>query len=145
MSAQPDNGILVGKWTYRSFLNDPDLSTSFNDLEFGQGTIEVSPSAMNEFRGTIGGPGWQLQLKGSTTYGNPFTVRFQGKGVVGGEEWVYDYIGYVIRPWPNGVDQRMAMVGSIVRTIPHSSGSGGTAPAGVVCSWIAVRQDDPSA
>ena len=144
MSAQPDNGILVGKWTYRSFLNDPDPSTPFNDLEFGLGTIEVLPSAMNEFRGTIGGPGWQLQLKGSTTYGNPFTVRFQGKGVVGGEEWVYDYIGYVIRPWPNGVDQRMAMVGSIVRTLPHSSGSGGTAPAGVVCSWIAVRQDDAS-
>jgi hypothetical protein len=144
MSAQPDNGILVGKWTYRSFLNDPDLSTQFNDLEFGLGTIEVLPSAMNEFRGTIGGPDWQLQLKGSTTYGNPFTVRFQGKGVVSGEEWIYDYIGYVIRPWPNGVDQRMAMVGSIVRTIPHSSGSGGTAPAGVVCSWIAVRQDEPN-
>ena len=142
MSAQPDSGILVGKWTYRSFLNDPDLSTQFNDLEFGLGTIEVVPAPMNEFRGTIGGPGWQLQLKGSTTYGNPFTVRFQGKGVVGGEEWIYDYIGYVIRPWPNGVDQRMAMVGSIVRTIPHSSGTGGTAPAGVVCSWIAVRQDD---
>jgi hypothetical protein len=142
MSAQPDIGILVGKWTYRSFLNDPDLSTQFNDLEFGLGTIEVVPAPMNEFHGTIGGPGWQLQLKGSTTYGNPFTVRFQGKGVVGGEEWIYDYIGYVIRPWPNGVDQRMAMVGSIVRTIPHSSGNGGTAPAGVVCSWIAVRQDD---
>ncbi|MFL6214786.1 MAG: hypothetical protein ACJ74J_12950 [Blastocatellia bacterium] len=145
MSAQPDSGILVGKWTYRSFLNDPDLSTQFNDLEFGLGTIEVVPAPMNEFRGTIGGPGWQLTLKGSTTYGNPFTVRFQGKGVVGGEEWIYDYIGYVIRPWPNGIDQRMAMVGSIVRTIPHSSGSGGTAPAGVVCSWIAVRQDDPGA
>src|SRR5205807_460582 len=73
---------------------------------------------------------------------NPFTLRFQGKGVVDGEEWIYDYVGYVIRPWPNGADQRMAMVGSIVRTIPHSSGNGGTAPAGVVCSWIAVRQDD---
>jgi hypothetical protein len=145
MSAQPENGILVGKWTYRSFLNDPDLSTSFNDLEFGQGTIDIQPSAMNEFRGTIGGPGWQLQLKGSTTYGNPFTVRFQGRGVVSGEEWVYDYIGYVVRPWPNGVNQRMAIVGSIVRTMPHSSGSGGVSPAGVVCSWIAVRQDDPGA
>jgi hypothetical protein len=38
----------------------------------------------------------------------------------------------------------MAMVGSIVRTVPHASGTGGVAPAGVVCSWIAVRQDDPS-
>ncbi|MEN3331102.1 MAG: hypothetical protein V7641_467 [Blastocatellia bacterium] len=142
MSAQPDSGILVGNWTYRSFLNDPDLSTQFNDLEFGLGTITISAAPMNEFKGTIGGPGWQLQLKGSINYGNPFTVRFQGTGVVGGEEWKYDYIGYVVRPWPNGVNQRIAMVGSIVRTVPHSSGNGGTSPAGVVCSWIAVRQDD---
>lgn len=72
MSKEPDDGILVGTWTYRDV-------------------------------------GWQLNLKGSTTYGNPCTVRSQGTGVVGGEEWVYDYIGYVVRPWPNGVNQRMAM------------------------------------
>jgi len=144
MSTTPDSGILVGAWTYRSFLNDPDLSTQFNDLEFGRGTIQINPAPINEFRGTIGGPGWQLQLKGSINYGNPFTVRFQGTGVVGGEEWVYDYIGYVVLPWPNGINQRPAMVGSIVRTIPHSSGSGGTSPAGVVCSWIAIKQNDPA-
>ena len=144
MSTTPDSGILVGAWTYRSFLNDPDLSTQFNDLEFGRGTIQIDPAPINEFRGTIGGPGWQLQLKGSINYGNPFTVRFQGTGVVGGEEWVYDYIGYVVLPWPNGINQRPAMVGSIVRTIPHSSGSGGTSPAGVVCSWIAIKQNDPA-
>jgi len=145
MSAEPVSNILLGTWTYRSFLNDPDLSTKFNDLEFGRGNISVEAAPMNELKGRIYDVGWQLDLKGSITYGNPFTVRFQGKGVVGGEEWIYDYVGYVIRPWPNGVDQRMAMVGSIVRTIPHSSGGGGTSPAGVVCSWIAVKQDDPAA
>ena len=139
MSAEPVSNILFGTWTYRSFLNDPDLSTKFNDLEFGRGNISVEAAPMNELKGRIYDVGWQLDLKGSITYGNPFTVRFQGKGVVGGEEWIYDYVGYVIRPWPNGVDQRMAMVGSIVRTIPHSSGGGGTSPAGVVCSWIAVK------
>jgi hypothetical protein len=141
MSTQPDSGVLVGTWTYRSFLNDPDLSADFDSLEFGRGNIAIETAPMNEFKGRIYDTGWALELKGSITYGNPFTVRFQGTGVVGGEEWKYDYEGYVIRPWPNGIDQRMAMVGSIVRTIPHSSGSGGTAPAGVVCSWIAVRQD----
>lgn len=145
MNAEPVSNILLGTWTYRSFLNDPDLSTKFNDLEFGRGNISVEAAPMNELKGRIYDVGWQLDLKGSITYGNPFTVRFQGKGVVGGEEWIYDYVGYVIRPWPNGMDQRMAMVGSIVRTIPHSSGGGGTSPAGVVCSWIAVKQDDPAA
>ena len=141
MSNQPDSGILVGTWTYRSFLNDPDLSADFDSLEFGRGNIAIEPAPMNEFKGRIYDTGWELQLKGSINYGNPFNVRLQGTGVVGGEQWIYDYEGYVIPPWPNGVDQRMAMVGSIVRTIPHSSGSGGVAPAGVVCSWIAVRQD----
>jgi hypothetical protein len=146
MSIEPSSGILVGTWTYRSFLNDPDLSAQFNSLEFGRGNISIEHAPMNEFKGRIYDVGWQLDLKGSITYGNPFTVRFQGKGVVGGEEWIYDYEGYVIRPWPNGIDQRMAIVGTIVRTIPHSSGSsGGTSPAGVVCSWIAVKQDDPTA
>ena len=143
MSTQPDSGVLVGTWTYRSFLNDPDLSSDFNSLEFGRGNIAINAAPMNQFVGRIYDTGWQLNLKGSITYGNPFTVRFQGTGVVGGEEWIYDYEGYVIRPWPNGIDQRLAMVGTIVRTIPHSSGAG-TAPAGVVCSWIAVRQDDPA-
>ena len=140
MSQTPNIGSLAGKWTYRSFLNDPDLSTQFNDLEFGRGTITIVEAPMGVFKGTIGGPGWSLDLNGSINYGDPYSVRFQGKGVVGGEEWIYDYTGYLVKPWPNGVNQVPAMVGSIVRTIPHSSGSGGTAPAGVVCSWIAVWQ-----
>jgi hypothetical protein len=140
MSQTPNIGSLAGKWTYRSFLNDPDLSTQFNALEFGRGTITIEEAPMGVLRGNIGGPGWSLSLNGSINYGDPYSVRFQGKGGVGGEEWIYDYIGYAIKPWPNGVNQVPAMTGSIVRTIPHSSGSGGSSPAGVVCSWIAVWQ-----
>jgi hypothetical protein len=139
----PDGHILLGSWSYRSFYNDPDLGTPLDALELGSGTITVQHAPMNEFRGVIGGEGWQLKLKGSTNYGNPFTVRFQGTGVIGGEEWIYDYVGYLALPWPNGVDQRPAMVGSIVRTLPHKSSSGGISPAGVVGSWFAVKQDNP--
>jgi len=142
MSQKPNIGSLVGTWTYRSFLNNPDSSVAFNDLEFGLGTIRVDEAPFGVFHGVIGGPGWSLELNGSINYGTPFQVRFQGKGDVSGHEWIYDYIGYVVPPWPNGVDQRPAMVGSIVRTIPHPS-NGSVAPAGVVASWIAVRQDDP--
>jgi hypothetical protein len=28
---------LAGSWTYRSFINDPDPSLPFNDLEFAAG------------------------------------------------------------------------------------------------------------
>ena len=97
---------------------------------------------MGVFKGRIFGEGWGLDLNGSIGFGTPWAVRFQGKGVVSGSEWIYDYIGWVVPQWPNGIDQRPAMAGSIVRTMPHPDGSGGTSPAGVVCSWIAVWQSD---
>jgi len=141
MSYSPETGSLVGVWTYRSLLNDPDVATAFNDLEFGRGHIEIEDAPMGVFKGRIYGPGWELRLNGSINFGNPYTVRFQGRGVVSGEEWIYDYIGYLSLPWPNGIAQRPALAGSIVRTIPHASGSGGVSPAGVVCSWYAVMND----
>ena len=145
MSQVPNIGNLVGLWTYRSLLNDPKIDTAFDNLEFGRGTIRIDSAPDGVLSGLIFGPGWSLKLNGSINGGYPGVVRFQGKGIVGGEEWIYDYLGFVVPPWPNGVDQRPAMTGSIVRTIPHSGGGPGTvSPAGVVCSWYAVRQDDPS-
>ncbi len=134
----------VGSWAYRSLLNDPDINTQFNDLEFGRGILVINEAAEQVLTGTIGGQGWSLNLHGSRAYGSPMQVRFQGKGLVSGEEWIYDYIGWLVPVWPNSTDtlQRPAIVGSIVRTIPHSSGSGGVAPAGVVASFYATRIGD---
>jgi hypothetical protein len=140
VAQNPNIDSLVGTWTYRSFLNDPDLSTAFNALEFGRGNITVVDAPMGVFKGRIFGPGWSLDLNGAIGYGNPWSVRFQGTGVVGDEEWIYDYTGVAVPAWPNGIDQRPAIAGSIVRTVPHASGTGGVAPAGIVCSWIAVWQ-----
>lgn len=136
--------ILTGIWTYRSFLSNPDVNANFDTLEFGRGNIRIDPGSLQTFSGLIYGPGWELKLKGSIAYGNPFNVRFQGVGIVGGAQWIYDYQGYLIPDWPNGIDQRPALVGSIVRTIPHPTGPNGksTAPAGVVAQWIAVKQDE---
>ena len=131
----------VGNWAYRSFNNDPDLATAPNDLLFGEGTLAIAEKSTTELSGTIGGPGWSLDLRGSFGYGAPMQVRFQGKGVVGGEQWIYDYIGWLVPVWPNSTDQLEvpAIVGSVVRTIPHSGAGGGTNPAGVVASFYAVR------
>jgi len=130
----------VGSWTYRSFLNDPDVNKAFNDLEFGRGTILIEEAPMQALKGTIGGPGWSLTLKGARAYGNPMHVRFQGVGIVNGEKWIYDYEGYLVPDWPNGVDQVPAIVGSVIRTISHSGSQPNTVhPAGVVGSFYAVR------
>jgi hypothetical protein len=133
----------VGRWSYRSLLNDPDLNQPFNALEFGKGTLRIEEAPLQRLQGTIGGDGWSLALHGSRSYGDPMAVRFQGRGLVGGEEWVYDYIGWLVPAWPNSSArlQRPAIVGSVVRTVPHAGSGGGTAPAGVAASFYAVRQD----
>jgi hypothetical protein len=132
----------VGSWTYRSLNNDPDLQTDFNDLEFGLGTLVITETGPAELGGTIGGPGWSLDLHGSFGFGSPMQVRFQGKGTVSGELWIYDYIAWLVPVWPSSTDgqQVASLVGSVTRTIPHSSSGGGTSPAGVVASFYAVRQ-----
>lgn len=132
----------VGTWTYRSLLNDPNLNTDFDKLEFGRGNIVIEQAEPQLLKGTIGGDGWSLALHGSREYGSPMKVRFQGRGVVSGAEWIYDYIGWLVPVWPNSdaTLQRAAIVGSVTRTIPHPS-NGGTAPAGVVASFYATRQD----
>lgn len=131
----------VGTWTYRSLLNQPNLNTDFKDLEFGRATLVITAPSSDRLGGTIGGDGWSLNLHGSISYGSPGQIRFQGRGFVGGEEWVYDYIGWLVPVWPNSTDtlQRAAIVGSIVRTVPHSGSGGSTNPAGVVASFYAVQ------
>ena len=131
----------VGSWSYRSFISDPNLSTSPDKLSFGRGTFALSVPTPDHLIGTLDGDGWQLNLKGGVSGGNPATVHFQGKGIIGGEEWIYDYLGYLVPVWQNGDNQRPAIVGTIVRAKPHSDVKGGIAPAGVVAQWIAVKQD----
>jgi hypothetical protein len=131
----------LGTWTYRSLINDANVNTDFDKLEFGRGTIVITAESSTTLGGTIGGPGWSLDLHGSFGYGSPAQVRFQGRGLVNGEEWIYDYIGWLVPVWPNSTDtlQRAAIVGSVVRTIPHSGSEPGTVnPAGVVASFYAV-------
>jgi len=126
MSQTPNKGTLAGKWTYRSFLSNSDLSVPFNNLEFGRGTITVAEAPRadgDDWRSSlVAGSQWFHQLRGSL-FSSLSRQRHRGK-----EEWVYDYIGCVIKPWPNGVNQVPAMTGSVVRTIPHSDGSGRIAP-----------------
>lgn len=146
MSTPFESNVFVGRWSYRSWLNETDLSIKPDKLLFGSGTIDITEGPMEILHGTIGGEGWELDLHGSRSYGNPMTVQFRGKGVVGGAEWIYAYVGYLVPEWSDGVQQKTAMVGSVIRVIPHPATDNqgnivGTAPAGVVASWYAVKQD----
>ena len=134
---------LLGSWTYRSFLSDPDPNTPFGNLQFALADLKFDEAAFGQVVGRLSFGDDHLALKGTITYGNPFTVRFQGVGaspgtIEQGRPWIYDYLGFVAPAWPNGVDQRPAILGTIVRTVSHSQG---LAKAGVVASWIALRKD----
>ena len=142
---------LIGNWTYRSWINDPErvdaaptdkICERLKKLLFAEATLTIEDVSGGELRGKLDmGESGTLTLFGSVGYGSPFSVRFQGVGKGIGspsEGWVYDYIGWLVPVWPNGVDQKPAIVGSVVRTVPHSNGQ---AKAGKVASFVAVKQD----
>ena len=133
-------GIASGLWTYRSLLNNPDLSASFDSLEFGRANLYIEVGDNGVLTGKIYDTGWELQLNGSIQYGSPATLWFQGSGTVGGAPWVYDYLCYVVPHIPNGKDQVPALAGSVTRAIAHPGSKGKTSPAGVVATFYAVKQ-----
>jgi len=147
MAQSPNIGNLAGIWTYRSLLNDPDLSTAFNALEFGRANISIDDAPMGVFKGRIYGPGWSLDLNGSIGYWHAVAVRFQGKGVVAARNGVTT-ISVPRPPWPNGVAAAPLDVGSIVRTIPHSADNRTVSPAGVASftqsEWISGTRAWPT-
>lgn len=131
----------VGAWTYRSFVNDPDMSKDFNDLEFGRGELVIDEFDPGTFSGRlIFSDTYQFGLYGASSFGNPYVVRFQGTGDTGDSQGqIYNYTGHLVPIWPDGAEQRTVIVGSVIRTVPHD---GGKAAAGFVASWIAVKKDE---
>ncbi len=138
-AAEPAPGSFAGTWTYRSLLSDPDIKVDFNKLEFARGILAIDSGPFGVLQGKLSFGDDFLALKGNLSYGNPFTARFQGKGATPATKgWVYDYLGFLIPQWPDGEDQRPCIVGTVIRTVPHSDGK---AKAGVVASFVAVRSD----
>jgi FtsP/CotA-like multicopper oxidase with cupredoxin domain len=136
----PLDGTLLGKWTYRSFNNNPNQETPPSDLLFGEGTLTITKASDGKLEGNFDfGPGYGMQVSGSVGYGSPPTLQFEARGTgVNNGDWRYGYTAYLSFQFPQATDQRPSLVGTIVRLQPHS---GGKAPAGVTASWIAVKQD----
>src|SRR3989442_1474309 len=106
-----------GTWTYRSFRNIPEPLGDLDDpanlqklkaMLFAEADMIIENASVGSFSGKLDmGESGVLHFKGGTSYGNPFTARFQGVGTEGPSVgWVYDYIGYLVPIWPNGIDER---------------------------------------
>ncbi|MFW8606772.1 hypothetical protein [Rhizobium beringeri] len=133
---------LQGRWTYRSYRNDPALieDNAQKALEniFGEGVFTLAVSGGN-MTGTLDmGSDYVLDLTGSVVAVEGGEVCIVGTGRSGTPTagWEYDYHGTHAFTWPNGVNQVPAFVGSVIRAKPHNG-----SPAGYVASFIAVRQD----
>jgi hypothetical protein len=140
---QPND--IVGSWHYRSFINNPQHVDDLNSLLFGEGelTLDESPLGILAGAGDFA-DGNTVKFSGSVVHGTLISLRFQGAGTgAPNKDWLYDYFGVLVPMWPNGVvqlGQVPCIVGSVVRSAPHSNGSGGTAPAGRVASFVAVKK-----
>jgi hypothetical protein len=137
---------LIGDWTYRSFLNNPQPADGNAQaalgLIFGEGALAIAaadPASGFKAALSFGGDA-VMDLVGSYadgTNGGPALIRANGRGRAGSgiEDFNYDYIFYPVDPWPGGVGQRAAMVGTVMRAADH-----GGAKKGAVASTITVKQ-----
>jgi hypothetical protein len=137
--------MLNGKWTYRSFLNKPDMVGNDPNkalaLIFGEGILSINVTDEATLRAVLDfGGASAMDLVGTIFGGSAITpevliITGTGREGTNTAKWVYQYQGYVVPSWPQGVNQVPAIVGTVVRTIPHGSG-----PAGVVASFVIVKQ-----
>lgn len=140
------HSVLNGTWTYRSYINDPSLvgddASKALQLIFGEGQWRFTSSDDRIFKAVLDfGGDAAMDLFGTIVNGSgvtPQVLLITGTGREGTStaKWVYQYQGYVVPDWAEGVNQVSAIVGTVIRTIPHGSGK-----AGVVVSFIAVKQE----
>ena len=137
---------LAGTWSYRSFINNPDPVNTPDqalNLIFGEGELVITRANSAEgFRATLSfGGDAVMDLVGevSEAHGTqPLTATAKGRGRPGGPiaNFAYDYIFYSVPAWPDGINQRPALVGSVVRVADH-----GGAKKGATASTITLKRD----
>lgn len=136
---------LRGVWIYRSFLNAPSVVGDFNKLAVWEAELSLDVSEDGRLYGylaerpsTTTGAEPYLHVEGEVRLGNPTEVRWRATGRLASEYdgWVYDYLGHLTPEWTDALRPRTAITGTVIRTVTH-----GTAPAGSVFSFVAVKCD----
>jgi len=137
---------LLGIWSYRSFINNPEPVGSADEtlaLIFGEGVltiVDADPALGFNTILSFGGDA-VMDLKGDVVVADPgglLTARAIGAGRAGSPvaDFRYDYLFFEVPAWPSGIDQRQALVGSVVRAADH-----GSARKGATASTITLKRD----
>ncbi|MER9228942.1 hypothetical protein NKI39_25580 [Mesorhizobium sp. M0664] len=135
---------LAGSWTYRSFINNPDMvdgdPQKAIDLFFAEAEFRFEAISDTGFKGVIDWGSGGLDLAGRINPGSAdmptaFAITGTGRQRSQTDGWEYDYNGCIGYRWPNGVKQIPSLVGTVIRAKPHNG-----APAGFTASFIAVKR-----
>ncbi len=135
---EPAINPFLGQWRYRSFRNVTDAATKLDDILFWEARLHIIANGVTHVTGDISDDHDKLKIRGYSTFGFPNYLRFEATGLDGTDTagWKYNYTGFLVPEWPDGLDQHDAIVGSVIRSVAHS---GGKAKAGYVASFVAVR------
>jgi hypothetical protein len=136
--------MISGKWTYRSYRNDTALigddAQAALGLIFGEGIFDLRETSEGRITGALGmGTGYALTLDGEEDRdGAGFALIGLGIDGTATQGWRYDYRGVAAFDWPQGIDQKRCLVGTVIRVNAHGPHS----PAGVTASFVAVGHPD---
>jgi hypothetical protein len=138
----PENPF-AGTWTYRSFHNNPEPVDSFDAIRFAQAELTLVENGLNLLSGRLSFGDAYINVTGTVQCAEPPTIRLRAIGVedTSTAGWIYDYIGHLAPSWPDADAQRPAIVGTVIRTMPHEPDR----PAGYSGSFVAVSQNRPAA
>ena len=147
-----------GLWTWRildpTYVTGDKTRQKERDLILADGFVfnfrtPTSTTLEGTFESRDGGLPL-LNLRGTVrpgVGGEPasFDIVGTGRSDSGTADWEYNYHGHLTRNWSHAVDQRPALVGSVIRVKPHNGqpGGGWRSEAGTVYSFIAVKQQPP--
>jgi hypothetical protein len=134
------NNPFFGRWTYRSFYNRPEPVGDFEKIHLFEADLVLADGGQDLVGGSLRWDGGELTMSGTFVREDPPTIRMRATGVAGTSTagWIYDYVGYLTRNWRESDAQRPAIVGTLMRTVPH-----GQRPAGFTASFVAVSRDRP--
>ncbi len=136
-----DGSFFNGSWTYRSLLNDPDWKQSFDRLQFASAIMDLRTFGKDSISGILywaDNPKQGLNIRGKYYYQDTttcYSLVGTGSAALGTAGWQYDYKGYIVPKWTNGIKQADVLVGTTIRAKPHNG-----APAGVVATTYMVRR-----
>lgn len=142
-------GVLTGRWNYRSYRNDVGIQNPANKVEeqaeawkhvvFGEGILTLQH---NPKRNTVDGafdfrPKYKLNVKG-TVDADQTTINMEAVGIpdTPTKDWDYKYIGYVAPVFSEGLPQTepLTVLGTVMRAREHD-----TAPAFYCASFQMVK------